>query len=163
MTAPGKRLGGRARGVKNKPRPITPKQALFVAKYLETSDLRRSAIAAGYKEEHAAARASRLIHHTPAVKAAVDKARNAVVRKGEYNLERLMDELNEGMDFARETGNATALARFTELKAKAMGLLIERIDQRQVGSFEINISGIDKPKAPEVIDITPSEENDIFK
>jgi len=146
----------RYKGYKQKPREITPKQMDFVERYLRTSDAKGSARAAGYAPGHD-------ILKIPAVKAAVDKARNAVVRKGEYNLERLMDELNEGMGFARETGNATALARFTELKAKAMGLLIERIDQRQVGSFEINISGIDKPKAPEVIDITPSEENDIFK
>jgi phage terminase small subunit len=135
---------------------------VFVENYLKTNDAKGSALVAGYSPICAAKVAHNLLK-MPCVKAIVDNARNAVAKRGEYNLERLMDELNDGAAFARETGNATALARFTELKAKAMGLLIERIDQRQVGSFEINITGIDKPKAPEPIDITPSETSDIFK
>lgn len=148
------------KGHKQKPRELTPRQMVFVENYLRTNDAKSAAIAAGFAPKSAAERAHKLLHSVPAVMAAVNKARNAVAKKSEYNLERLMDELNDGMDFARETSNATALARFTELKAKAMGLLIERIDQRQVGSFEINITGIDKPKAAEPIDITPPEKDD---
>lgn len=150
--------------IQQKPRELNPRQAAFVANYLKMGDGQAAATAAGFPKASAKQRAYDLLHNNKVVMAAVAKARNAVAKKSEYNLERLMDELNDGADFARETGNATALARFTELKAKAMGLLIERIDQRQVGSFEINITGIGQPTAPEPIDITPSEkDDDIFQ
>lgn len=149
--------------IQQKPRAMTPRHMAFVEHYLKSGNGQAAAIAAGYAKSSAHARAHELLHSNKAVMAMVEKARQAVARKGEFTLERLMEELNDGATFARETGNATALARFTELKAKAMGLLIERIDQRQVGSFEINITGIDKPKAPEPIDITPNTDDDIFK
>ena len=152
------------KGYKQKPREITPKQMVFVTHYLRTNDAKGAVVAAGYAPKNADTTAHRFLHKVPAIMAMVNKARNAVAKKSEYNLERLMDELNDGAAFSRETGNATALARFTELKAKAMGLLIERIDQRQVGSFEINITGIGQSSAAEPIDITPSgKDDDIFK
>jgi len=71
-----------------------------------------------------------------------------MARRAEYGMDQLIGELNEAADFAVKTENATALVRARELKAKALGLLVDRMDMRiQQIPFKIVINGIDD--APE--------------
>jgi hypothetical protein len=138
-----KRRRGRPPG-SGHPNALTTKQAQAVAVYLRTGNAQQAMAETGYSPSYASS-----FMKVPAVAAAIAAARNALAVEGEFNLKALMRELQDGALFARETGNATALARFTELKAKACGLLIERIDQRQVAGFTIRIAGIDDdPPAP---------------
>ncbi len=62
-----------------------------------------------------------------------------------YNTPAAMAELAEAMAFARETKNATALARCIELRARLSGLLTEK--QSAQTQFKIVIAGLD-PMAP---------------
>jgi hypothetical protein len=138
-----KRKRGRPRGSGTGGYSLTPKHARFVEAYTKSGNAQQAAAEAGFVPSGV----SRLLKR-PAVAAAIEAARKSVAVKSEFNLETLMQKLEDGALFARETRNATALSRFIELQAKAMGLLIERIDQRQVAAFKINISGIDDDPRP---------------
>ena len=84
----------------------------------------------------------------PHVAAALIAVRAEMARRAEYGMDQLIGELNEAADFAVKTENATALVRARELKAKALGLLVDRMDMRiQQIPFKIVINGIDD--APE--------------
>lgn len=60
----------------------------------------------------------------------------------EYGVKECMKEIEEACEFAKFTKNATALANLLQLKAKINGLIIDKMDHRIAGSFQINISGI---------------------
>jgi hypothetical protein len=79
----------------------------------------------------------------PNIKAALDAARADLARSIQYDAAAAMAELDESLKFSRETKNATAYARSVELKMRLSGLLIERVDQRNLGAFKIEIGGID--------------------
>ena len=74
-------------------------------------------------------------------RAELNKAKKA------YGLEAAMSEIDEAMEFARFTRNATALANLLQLKAKINSLIIDKVDHRMSGSFQINISGINSSRA----------------
>jgi phage terminase small subunit len=120
---------------------LNPQQERFVSEYLITSNGTRSAIAAGYSPKSAHSTSQDLLKH-PAIKAAIAKGVEKIREKGIYGLEMAMKETEEGMEFARATKNATALASILQLRAKLNGLVIEKMDHRMSGSFQINIEGI---------------------
>ena len=68
-----------------------------------------------------------------------------------YGLKEAMKEIDEAMEFAKFTKNATALANLLMLKAKINGLVIDKVDHRMSGSFQINISGINSSRAVQEI------------
>ncbi len=116
---------------------LSPRQLLFIKHY--TSGLHSAAQAArmaGYAEAHAR-RSSQYILKNPKVLAAIAEARTKLVESTQYDSERAMAELDTAVTFARETKNATAMARCIELKMKLTGLLIDRV---QVET--IDLSGV---------------------
>lgn len=137
LQQPPKRGRGRPPGTGH-PKQLSPKQADFVAAYLKSGNAIQAARETGYSPTYAGS-----LILVPAVATAIDAARKAVATRAEYNLETAMGELAEGIAFAKTTENATAYVRAVELRAKLAGLMIERIDQRQVGGFTIRISGVD--------------------
>lgn len=64
-----------------------------------------------------------------------------------YGLKECMKEIDEACEFAKFTKNATALANLLMLKAKINGLVIDKMDHRISGSFQINISGINSSRS----------------
>ena len=118
------------------------------------------------KSSSARAGGYRLTHSVPHVMAEIDRRKKELAKKGDYNFDKAMSELHAASEFAKATDNATALARTIELKAKLSGLMIERVDQRQVADFNLHISGIDddsinvNPEPNEFIE--ESSEVDIF-
>ena len=81
----------------------------------------------------------------PLIIAELEKATTEIRELTKFGAQKAMVELNECIEFAESTNNATARVKAVELKMKLSGLLVERIDQRQVGSFQINIGGIENP------------------
>jgi hypothetical protein len=79
--------------------------------------------------------------------AAIAEHRSQLRAEANFNAEKAMAELIEAMQFARETKNATALARCIELRAKLSGLLDTR-DKGPTAAFQININGIDDTPQP---------------
>src|SRR5579864_5023170 len=104
-------------------RKLTPRKMAFLSAYLSGKGGAESAIAAGYKSSNARHRAYELLNNDPLVVEAIKDAQEKLRREANFNAEKAMDELNDAMKFARETKNATALARCIELRAKLAGLL----------------------------------------
>jgi len=137
-----KRGRGRPRGTGH-PKQLSPKQAEFVAAYLKHGNAIQAARECGYSPTYAGS-----LILVPAVAAALADARNQVAIKGEYNLAAAMKEAEDAMVFARAANQANAYVKAVELRAKLQGLLIERVDQRQVGGFQIRILGVDDGPPP---------------
>lgn len=122
-----------------------PRWQTFVALYASGVGVLAASKAAGYKSIDQ----PRKLLRQPNVAAALKAVRAEMARRAEYGMDQLIGELNEAADFAVKTENATALVRARELKAKALGLLVDRMDLRvQQIPFRIVISGIDD--APEL-------------
>lgn len=125
---------------------LTPKQQLFIAEYLKDNNGARAAEAAGYSKQNARSQAYQLLNHQPAVITALEEERKKLQVATQYNAERAMAEAEDAMTFALQTENANAYVKAVELRAKLTGLMIERHDVRQAGSFQIQIFGIDGEK-----------------
>ena len=69
----------------------------------------------------------------------LDRRRTELTEATAYTVERGMEELSEGMVFAKETKNATAFARCIELRNKLMGNLIERRDIRSAHAIRVEV------------------------
>lgn len=117
----------------------------FISHYLSGKGGAESAVAAGYTPSNARHRAYEMLNQDPLVMAAIKDAQEKLRKEANFNAEKAMDELNEAMKFARETKNATALARCIELRAKLAGLLDTK-DKGPTAAFQININGIDTPE-----------------
>lgn len=99
------------------------------------------------KRTVAGSTASRLLREDEAVKDAVAAIKADMAKRAEYDFDKFIMEMNEAMEFAKLTKNATALVRAIELKGKASGHIVERVDQRNVNAgFSIQIAGVEPPK-----------------
>lgn len=124
-----------------------PKWQLFVAAYASGMGVLAASMQAGYKSPDQ----PRKLLKQPVIAAALRAVRAEMAKRAEYTMDRLVGELDEAAQFAIETENATALVRARELKAKALGLLVDRMDLRvQQIPFKIVISGIDDAPDPEL-------------
>jgi hypothetical protein len=149
---------------------MTPKQALFVKFYLEGKSGAEAARLAGYRPGTVRNRAFEFLNRNAQTMTAITKGHEEIRREANYDVAKGMQELSDAMVFARQTKNATALARCVELRAKLCGLLDTK-EKAPVAAFAININGVDAPQpvAINIVDIdTPSpvvaalEEEDIF-
>ena len=121
---------------------LTPRQTQALAHYLSGKSGSESARLAGYSPRNARRVSYELFNKNPLALAAIEEHRAQLRAEANFNAEKAMDELNEAMKFARETKNATALARCIELRAKLAGLLDTK-DKGPTAAFQININGID--------------------
>ena len=91
--------------------------------------------------------ASRLLREDEAVKDAVAAIKADLAKKAEYDFNKFMVEMNGAMDFAKKTNNATALVRAIELKGKASGHIVDRVDSRvQTAGFSLVVEGVAPPR-----------------
>lgn len=119
-------------------RPLPLKHQSFVAEYVVNGGIgTAAAVAAGYAPNSAKHTAYKLLRR-PEIKAAVDEARQRIKDAGMYDVDRAMAELYEVIRFARETKNATAMARAVELRARIAGVLTDNINLR---TTTVDISG----------------------
>lgn len=92
--------------------------------------------------------ANRMLREDEAVKDAVAVIKADMAKRAEYSFDKFIDEMNAAMEFAKFTKNATALVRAIELKGKASGHIVERVDQRtQASGFSLVVAGVAPPKA----------------
>lgn len=99
--------------------------ANFVREYVKDGNGKQAALRAGYAPSCAKTRAWQLLKDER-VKTAVAAARTAIAERTCYDADQAMAELQDGMQFAKQTNNATALARMIELRARITGVLIDR-------------------------------------
>ena len=104
---------------------------------------------AGYSDSFARVAAHRL-GKRPAVLAAIDSIQQAGRAVTVYDLATAMREAGDAADFAISKGNAMALVKARELRAKLSGLLIDRVEV-----IPVNLSGALEAAERRVINITP--------
>lgn len=124
---------------------LSPRHMTYVQHRVQGKSARESALLAGYTP--ASARNAYAIDQIPAVAQALKKHQQELSLQTKYDLTAAMRELDDVITFAKseEGRNASAYAKAVELKMKLCGLLIERVDQRNIGSFSVNIGGIEPP------------------
>lgn len=99
------------------------------------------------KRTTAGSTASRMLREDEAVKDAVAAIKADMAKRAEYDFDKFIDEMNDAMDFAKKTSNATALVRAIELKGKASGHIVERVDSRvQTAGFSLVVAGVAPPR-----------------
>lgn len=94
--------------------------------------------------------ARQILNH-PAVAAYLKMRQEELAEEAKYDAIRAMNEAAEAIRFARKTKNASAMVKAVELRSRLTGLLIDRTDIRQVGSFTINVKGIDDIPVAEAV------------
>jgi hypothetical protein len=120
-----------------------PRWQKFVVAYIACGDLAKAVVASGYGGK-APRMAGWRLERRPEIAAAIKTVREALAERSKYTLDKLVADLDDAAEFARQTSNATALVRARELKGKALGLLVDRLDARvQQVPFRIEINGID--------------------
>ena len=73
------------------------------------------------------------------MKAAVEAGQRQVMVAGGQTAESMAKRAAEAVEFARSKSNPMAMVKALELEAKLYGLLIDRVDQRSVGSLTVEI------------------------
>ena len=135
---------------------LSLKQATFVRHYASGDSAAMAARKAGYASSQSD-RASQHVLSNPKVRAAVEAARLEIQAATQYDATRAMADLTRVVEFARETRNATAMARATELMMKLNGLLVDRI---QLEPLDLAGALIDaRRRSPVTIDVTSSDES----
>jgi hypothetical protein len=106
-------------------------------------------LAAGWQASHTVAKttANKILRDDEPAKNALTLIKLELAKKAEYGFEKFMAEMNDAIRFAKSTNNATALVRAIELKGKASGHIVDRVDTRSVSTgFSIQIAGVEPPK-----------------
>lgn len=92
--------------------------------------------------------AGRLLRGSPEIQDAINLMKAELAKKAEYSFNAFMEEMDAAMQFARDTKNATALVRAIELKGKASGHIVDRVDQKVsgAGGFSLVVAGVAPPR-----------------
>lgn len=112
----------------NPDKPLSLRQARFVAGYLQHGVGSRAATEAGYSPRSAADVAHRLLNEHSGVMAVVAAVREVVAQNTEYDSTKAMQEAERGMDLAIEKNQMNAYMKGVELRAKIMGVLRDQMD-----------------------------------
>lgn len=127
--------------------PVSTRQMIWVREYLKTGNRVRAceatAVSVGAVRDWFA--------EHPAFLEYLESQRKKLADATQYDLRAAIKELDEAIQFAKDTENANAYAKLIELKMKGYGLLIEKHDVRQFSSFSISIAGVDTPLAIEKV------------
>ncbi len=120
-------------------RSLSARKQMFVDAYLTGISAADAARSAGYAAGNVRHQGWRLLHRDKAVMAAVAERQAVVSAKAEVTAESLLQQLREDRQFARETKNATAMVRASEMIGKLTGLMVERRDVRQDQRLRVEI------------------------
>ena len=107
---------------------MTPKQADFIALYLETqnaSEAYKRAYNSTGKPNTIHRKASELLKH-PEVKKELELLQAHAKEQNKITLDSVVDELEEARQIAKQSGNAAAMVSATLGKAKVLGLVIDK-------------------------------------
>jgi phage terminase small subunit len=110
------------------PRELTPKQRRFIAAYQTGVSATQAAIDAGYSPKSAKHAAHALLHDNKAVKGELQRIGDKLAKAAEYSGQKCMAELDEALQFARDTKQANAFVKAVELRARLANLLREKVD-----------------------------------
>ena len=117
---------------------LTKKQKAFVKAYKENGgNGTQAAIKAGYSEESARAISCENLTK-PYIQEVIAEHEKQMQEKYEYTIEKMVQELDEEKINADSVGNVSAALKAIELKGKAFGLFVDKVEQKT------NITGIEQ-------------------
>jgi phage terminase small subunit len=115
---------------------LTKKQRAFVEEYKTNGgNGTQAAIKAGYSEKTAYSIGSENLSK-PEIREALAEHERQMQEKYEYTVDDMVKELNEELVSAKSVGNVSAALKAIELKGKAFGLFVDKVEQNT------NITGI---------------------
>ena len=101
--------------------PLTDKQARFAEEYLVDGNATAAALRAGYKTRSAYQSGYNNLHD-PEVLARIAKVQQAITRRTEITVDKILSDLEGIRDKAIEAGQYSAAARCSELIGKHIGM-----------------------------------------
>lgn len=117
---------------------LTKKQRAFIKEYKANGgNSTQAAIKAGYSEKTAYSIGSENLTK-PEIKEALAEHEKKMQEKYEYTIEKMVQELDEEKINADSVGNVSAALKAIELKGKAFGLFVDKVEQKT------NITGIEQ-------------------
>lgn len=127
----------------SKAKTLTPKQQRydrFVSEMLVDGNVTRSAKAAGYSEKTAYSQGHRLLKNVE-IANAIKEGRKDIARRNELTIDDIIRELEEARTAAltAESPQSSAAVAATMGKAKILGLIVDKTENKHEGSISINI------------------------
>ncbi len=110
---------------------MTPKQERFVQEYMIDSNATQAAVRAGYSDHTAKQQGSRLLTNAD-VQAAIQVARADIRERVKVSVASVTKRLQKAYDQAASNGQAGAMVQAAMGEAKLHGLLVNKVEQRQV-------------------------------
>ena len=107
---------------------MTPKQADFVRLYFElgiASEAYKQAYNSTGKPNTLHRKANELLKH-PVIKAEVQTMQAQARERNQVTIDKVVDELEEARQVAKQSGNASAMVSATLGKAKVLGLVVDK-------------------------------------
>jgi hypothetical protein len=105
------------------------KEGLYVGAILKGASKKAAAMEAGFSESTAGHSATRL-YKKESVQKALESARQELKTQTSYGIQECIREIDETIAYAKLHKNSMAMAKLIELKAKLMGLLVDKLDVR---------------------------------
>lgn len=124
----------------SKDKKLTGKQQRFVSEYLIDGNATQAAIRAGYSEKTANPQGNRLLANV-SVSAAIKAGQKNIAKRNDLTVDDLVRELEEARIAAltAESPQSSAAVAATMGKAKMLGLIIDKTENKHEGDISINI------------------------
>ena len=131
---------------------LTPQHVAFVTSVAGGAKPADAYMSAGYSaNRQTASKSAYRLLADPAVDHALTMLKADLAKRAAYDFDAFIAELDAAVAFAIKTENATAYVRAVELKGKASGHIVDRVDQRNVtAGFQIQIAGVEPPRPNKV-------------
>lgn len=118
---------------------LTPKQKAFVREYKKNGgNGTQAAIKAGYSENTADVIATENLRK-PSIREALEKEERKLQEKYEYTIDDMVRELDDVKMKADAEQNRQAQIKAIELKGKAFGLFVEKVENNIINTSPIDI------------------------
>lgn len=118
---------------------LTPKQKAFVREYKANGgNGTQAAIKAGYSEKTARKIAAENVTK-PVIKEALEKEEKKLQEKYEYTIDDMVRELDDVKMKADSEQNRQAQIKAIELKGKAFGLFVDKVENNIINTSPIDI------------------------
>ncbi len=110
---------------------MNSKQARFAEEYVIDSNATQAAIRAGYSEHTAKSQGQRLLTKVD-VAAAIKDMQAELRERTAVTVESISDQLDDAYEQAKENGQAAAMVQAAMGLAKLHGLLVDKVETRQI-------------------------------
>ena len=110
----------------------------FISEFLVDGNAKQSAIKAGYSAKTAESKGSALTKD-PLIAAAIKAGQADIGKRNSLTIDDILDELEEARKIAKEEGKGAPMVAASMGKAKLLGLIIDKTENKHEGSISIDI------------------------